>query len=446
VDLRFSLLGVPVAVNLWFFLLAMVIAGNRSAPELAAFVGVAFVSILAHEMAHALAYRAYGYKPQVAISGLINSTSAQGDRPLRPRQHLLMVLAGPAATLALAGLATLVRRYGDVPSGLFTVALRDMAAVNLFWGIFNLIPMLPMDGGQAVLAVSRMVTRRNTLRPALAFSMVVGVALVAWAALGENWFNAFIILLLTLQNAARWRDAGVSATQEEARAELTAAALALDRGAAAAAEATCQKVLAMPALDPEARGLGLHILARALTAQQRYADAAQALEGMPPGLLPDPVLFGNALRMAGRVLQSVQVLEDAFRRRPTGRVAREYALSLTEAGQWAVLQGILASDNAKRFPDDVCAGFASALFDTGHTEEALHVQGFRYQRQPNADAAHQAARACARLGRVDDAITWLSHAVRNGFSDVRRLEDDEVLRAVRDAEQFGQLRQQMRGA
>ena len=97
-DLRFSALGVPVRVHPLFWL-ASIVFGIQLPPRLVViWVGVVFVSILIHELGHAMTIRAFGWYPLILLytfGGLAIYQPTHRD----PRKELLISLAGPAAGL-----------------------------------------------------------------------------------------------------------------------------------------------------------------------------------------------------------------------------------------------------------------------------------------------------------------------------------------------------------
>lgn len=146
--LRFRLDRVPVAVEPWFWLTTLVLAGGLPGPFLAVWVLVAFASILVHEMGHALVSRYYGATPSIRLYGL--GGLAMRDRALPRWPSLAVTLAGPAAGFLLGGVVWAVHRIlPALPPGL-DFLFRSLEYANLGWGLINLAPVLPLDGGHAM--------------------------------------------------------------------------------------------------------------------------------------------------------------------------------------------------------------------------------------------------------------------------------------------------------
>lgn len=151
---RFKCMGVPVTVTWWFWLTAAALGGGLSAssPEawqgVAVWVGVVFVSIMVHEMGHALMARKYGMLPVIQLHGF-GGWTMYSDGRLTRNQDLAVTAAGPGAGLSLFAFMFLLFRDADWERGsLMKLAVMNLIWVNLVWSLFNLLPVLPMDGGR----------------------------------------------------------------------------------------------------------------------------------------------------------------------------------------------------------------------------------------------------------------------------------------------------------
>lgn len=153
-DLSFRFLGFPVHVQPGFLFVAgivLVFGLQRQDPLwlMAATVGVIFVSVLVHELGHALVSRAFG----VSVDGIwihgFGGEVRHGRCGLG--QHVVISLSGPGAGLLLGGASLAGLMFAFEQPELATV-LSISAGVNLFWSLFNLLPIYPMDGGQAMYA------------------------------------------------------------------------------------------------------------------------------------------------------------------------------------------------------------------------------------------------------------------------------------------------------
>ena len=118
-----------------------------------------FVSVLAHELAHAGVSKLRGI-PVLGITLFLfgGATHAQIESK-GPADEFLVTAAGPASSLAIGGLFYAMRALGgdalgpDIP-----VMLRYLGWVNLVLGVFNLLPGFPLDGGRLLRSVVWKVT------------------------------------------------------------------------------------------------------------------------------------------------------------------------------------------------------------------------------------------------------------------------------------------------
>ncbi len=216
-DLKFRLLGVPVRIHPLFWLVAVMLGWRQyDIPGVTVWVVCVFVSIIVHEFGHALVAKAFDASPSVVLWGLGGLCYSQGDRQT-PAQRLAVILSGPGAgflLLALVILATFLRTgltpleqmnavgalFGIVglPQDLFlkfrsafnidpeSLALKAYLAlvqINLFWGLVNLLPMWPLDGGQATQIVLSHFDRARGQRGTHIVSLLVAgiLAVVAYS-------------------------------------------------------------------------------------------------------------------------------------------------------------------------------------------------------------------------------------------------------------------------
>lgn len=115
-----------------------------------AFAVLLYLSILLHEMSHALMAKHYGLPVRsISLQFLGGMTEIEGEAAT-PGQEFRIAVVGPLTSLAvgLAALALLL----VVPDGLTTMAVQGLAWSNLVVGVLNLVPGLPLDGGRVLRA------------------------------------------------------------------------------------------------------------------------------------------------------------------------------------------------------------------------------------------------------------------------------------------------------
>lgn len=165
-----TFVGVPVFIGwTWLILAAFIIWSSGSSytriyPELgtlgyAAGLAVAvglLASVLVHEAAHALSARAFGLRVRRIVADLMGGHTAF-EGPTTPLSQGLTALSGPLANLLLAaGLYGIGLVLSD---GIGASIVLRLAFLNVLLGIFNLLPGLPLDGGQVLMALLWRLTR-----------------------------------------------------------------------------------------------------------------------------------------------------------------------------------------------------------------------------------------------------------------------------------------------
>jgi Zn-dependent protease len=203
--LKFSLFGVPVAVEWWFWIATVLLGGGASlvnTPEGLLLIGewtlVVFVSILVHELGHAWAGKHFGATPFIRLHGLGGVTFLPGARFTRP-QSFLVSAAGPAAGLTLGLLVLAISETVSSLPPLARWAIRDARYVNFFWTFINIMPVHPLDGGQMLDQLLGPSRRRLTGF----IGFVVAVLICLWAFKNQRVFLGLMMAMLAYYNLRR---------------------------------------------------------------------------------------------------------------------------------------------------------------------------------------------------------------------------------------------------
>lgn len=138
------------------------------------------LSVLTHEAAHAVTARRFGYRVDRVVADLWGGHTVYEASAARPGASAAIAVVGPAANLALALVASVV--HGAVGAGVPGLLLGALAWTNLFVGLFNLLPGLPLDGGYLVDALVWRVSgdRNRGLIVAGWSGRLLTVAVVVW--------------------------------------------------------------------------------------------------------------------------------------------------------------------------------------------------------------------------------------------------------------------------
>lgn len=183
-DLCFRLFGFPIRVHPFFWLGAGLLGADIlsvSPANWLIWIVVVFVSILVHEMGHAIAYRWFR-SPASIVLYAFGGLATPHYPPLKRWKRIIVALAGPFAGFLLSAAAFgslfLVRwsEYGSYVA--FFVGM--LIFVNLWWGVFNLLPVFPLDGGQVCREVCEAGSRNGT-RLSLQISVWVAIAVATYS-------------------------------------------------------------------------------------------------------------------------------------------------------------------------------------------------------------------------------------------------------------------------
>ncbi|HEU5305607.1 MAG TPA: site-2 protease family protein [Gemmatimonadales bacterium] len=142
----------------WWALQGYQEAGPAGAFSAALWLVALFACILLHEFGHILMARRFGVRTPDVILLPIGGVARLERIPDEPRQELLIALAGPAVTAAIALLLYLVLRLSGADIGTDRLSpdqpfLALLMTVNVYLLLFNLIPAFPMDGGRVLRAL-----------------------------------------------------------------------------------------------------------------------------------------------------------------------------------------------------------------------------------------------------------------------------------------------------
>jgi Zn-dependent protease len=163
-----SLFGIPLFLDpLWFVILGLTtlnfgfayqqwgtVAGWSAGLIMALLL---FASVLLHELGHSLVAQSQGIKVNSITLFLFGGVAAIEEESKTPGEAFQVAIAGPAVSVMLFFLLRLAASV--IPdSNPLSEMTADLSRINLVVALFNLIPGLPLDGGQVLKAALWKVT------------------------------------------------------------------------------------------------------------------------------------------------------------------------------------------------------------------------------------------------------------------------------------------------
>ncbi len=365
----FHLFGFPIHVRPGFIMfMVLIIAVNGQ--ELGVWLAGSAASLtLLHELGHGFAARATGARAEISLDFLAGYASFVPVRPLARWERAGISVAGPAVQIGVSLSVLILMGINPIDPDSF----RDSAAGLAIWwtgpvmGLFNLMPVLPLDGGHIVEAGLDKVLPGRSREVMLWFSVVVTSSLVVFLFLQPRYrsiaFFATFPLVFQLQMLSQRPRAVSSRTRRPARPTI----------ADAEAEAwTSGDLAGFTGPSVPSPWYRAHQQLRDghpdIARQVVVADFAEP--GPPMWWPPD---FAPPTRLA----ELVDLLQHPL---PTGRAYDEHVL-------------------------------ANILLRIGRFDDAARYAAGSFGRAPSTTAATVVARAAGALGDHDTAIGWLRAAL-----------------------------------
>jgi Zn-dependent protease len=224
-DIHFRLAGIPIRVHPFFWLVTLVMglggSGDTRPEELLTWILVVFISVVVHELGHAFLQRRFGGRPWITLHGIGGMASCD-DCDDRPRSQILIALAGPAAGFLLAAMVFVVIRLTGRAGGWTVSSIRpagfidypllggllffepfgstiannfilNMLWVNIVWGLVNLLPVYPLDGGRVAREVLTLRHPRRGIIWSYQLSMAAGAAMAVYGLFA--WQSLFVAVM-----------------------------------------------------------------------------------------------------------------------------------------------------------------------------------------------------------------------------------------------------------
>jgi Zn-dependent protease len=366
--MRFNILGIPVRVSPMFAVTALILwqIGRESSLEsLAIWVLVMFSGVLFHEFGHAFAGRAYGLKPNVELHGMGGVTWWSNQVGLSPWRSIVVSVCGPLVGIVLGGLAyAYVGSMAEAPPELTRYALSSFIWVNLGWGLFNLVPVLPLDGGNILRSVCIMVSPHRGRDAADLLSTVVGVGLIGLSLMADQPMLAVFFGYFIWVTWKERKRRGERLAEAHLEPRFRKAVVALNARRFDEAEQMASSLV------KEAESVAMKAAASGLMAWARFGSgdlegAQTALDERPAGAPLDGGLQGALLLRQGEPEMALRHLEGAMQRSEDPQVPELLCVALIQVGRGAEVMALLESGAQGRMHKGASARLAAEARRSG---------------------------------------------------------------------------------
>ena len=452
---HFHVAGIPVRIEPVFWIMTVLLAFNlNDARLIIMWVGVVLVSILVHELGHAVALKAYGQASSIVLHGFGGLTISQ--RRLSKIQSIVVSLAGPLTALALLGIPAYLLRESDYGLELFFdwdggfglwPILYFVVYVNIWWSIANLLPIRPLDGGNVM-------TELIGIQRARILSVVVGGAAAVWAYFyAESGFRyaAFFAAFLAFINFAEHRRArmgqpapstfDVEAPSPPGGGRRPAPGSTGRPRARRAGRPTGPPTRTPEAVTPIPGGVDPASAESFAWNLLRSGDAAGARRVLQRATGPvGPFVHATVTAASGGGSGS---LVEAYLTHPAGPSNLVPATVLAETGQSLEVAQQLVNEGAA---GREAAGslqthlhYAERFADAAAVGEALYESAGAAR----AQVAFDVACSWARSGAPDRSVEWVRRAIDAGFAAPSVLDGEPDLAAARAHPAWSEVRSRL---
>lgn len=369
---------IPVTIFPTFWLFAAIIgflnAGGNFIGTLI-WILIIFVSVLFHEFGHALTARAFGQNPRIELVALGGITYHNGEK-LPFLKQFVIVFNGPLFGFLLFIFSALFLQFYPLEEGLFKESLKLFRNVNLIWTLVNLLPVMPLDGGQLLRIICEGIFGTKGIRYALLGSVIVAIAISLLLFLYQQFLFGSLFFLLAFQSYDTYRRTHLLSDEdrkEELRSALEKAENFLKTGRKKEAEAILEKI------HKDSKEGIIHALSSQYLAYLKFEEGK-------------------------------------------GKEAYDLLIPIR-----------------KELSDDGLFLLHQVAFDQRDFPLVLELGGTCYQAFPTPETAVRNAEAAASLSQTDAAIGWLQTALDEGIENMKEIIGESVFDPIRDHPTFKQF-------
>lgn len=372
---------IPIKISPFFFVTAALIGWINSMQTSHPFIltliwiGVIFISIMVHEYGHALTSRYFGQQPRIHLVAFGGLTYPEGPR-LRGWREFLVVLNGPVFGFLLFLLCLFLLSTGFFENPYMLYTLKIFTWVNLFWTIVNLLPVMPLDGGQLLRVVLESIFGAKGLKYAIFTSMLLSCGFsVSFFFIGYFLVGA-IFFLFAFQNFDAWRKS------------------------------------------------------RVITESDRSDEITKGMKEI------EDLLNSNQKEAA---IPKLEEIRTKAKKGMVFNLATQYLAALkAEKNEHRAVYDLLAPIKKHLNPESKLY-LHRAAYEVKDYALVMELAGPSFQLLPDPKIALNNAEACAALSQAEPAIGWLKAAHKGGIDNLSSILSKEIFDPIRETEDFKKL-------
>jgi Zn-dependent protease len=437
-----KILRIPIKIEVSFFVLAVFLGLSRARDLtlIVEWVTVVFVSVLVHELGHALAGRAFGLEPEIRLYQMGGLTSWRSETAVTPLRHVLISLAGPFTGFVLGACVLVLVRVllRTIHTDLLATIYFDLLWVNIGWGICNLLPILPMDGGQVLATLEDWLRKRSDRLVSYSISMLAALAIAVAAFNWRAFWIGFLAVYFVYLNGAAlfhqlqvYRDRDLHESLDDARA-------AVKRGELDPALQTLAQIRACAKTDEVKQNAAY--LTIVIYLKQENLEAAEA------ELRKYTVLYGGNTHLQGalhffkgEMADALRHLKPVFEVYPEKDIGVMLCKTLIGAGDFPAAFDLCSHPALAEVRWGLTVEVQSAAFDRGDFKFSSVAGIAAYDQKADPGVAFNVACAFSRDANYSEALRWTRRAIDSGFTDEQALRSDPDLEAVSALPEFATL-------
>lgn len=343
-------------MNPLFFLLAFGLGwlNSQTPMQILLWAIVIFISILVHELGHALTALVFGQSAVITFLPIGGLTSRIGP-PLSSWKEFIIVLNGPLAGFALYYFCRFLLHMQSIdPHSNIGFSLVIGTYVNLFWTVLNLFPVLPLDGGRLMWIISESIFGVRGGKIAYFVSFLCAVLFALFFFVIQQLFAGAIFALFAFES---WRGYG-----------------------------QMRHVLPIDENKEFKQGLERGVV---LYSQGRMSEAVPIFQQVRENT-KEGQLYLNATYYLAKSLEDRQEYDEAF---------------------------LLLNREKKKLDMERLEMLQRLAFQSGRYQEAAKIGQELFSEEPNPETAFINALSLAQQKEVGPAVGWFKTAIDEGLEN-----------------------------